>query len=122
MAVTLLTFLTRKDGLTAAEFQDHFESKYVPLLKEKLGSNYPAHTTRKYVKRLSDGGAAVIAGRDSDFTYDVLFEAEFLDKDSFETYLKAYNDDVVKAIGEEETKFSDPTKTRAVVLSGSIRD
>jgi hypothetical protein len=89
MSFRFLLFITRKPTLTPAEFQSHWDTKHVELLKSIAGDAFPLTHTRHYIRRTahdSSWPAAVLVGTQEDFTYDGIAELVFPSEAAFQTF------------------------------------
>ncbi|OJD10604.1 hypothetical protein AJ78_08432 [Emergomyces pasteurianus Ep9510] len=114
---TAVIFVTRKPGISPAEFQDHWDNKHVPLLRRLTGPRFPLSHTRHYLKRDAAPPAYAITalvGDPTDITYDGFAVITFESEAAFQEFLPImYHPEVI----EDEKKFVDLTKSKAVALS-----
>jgi hypothetical protein len=97
----LMSFLTKKEGMSMGEFIDYYENHHVPLIASL--APVPNGYKRNFVLRDNNLSA------DGDF--DVITEMFFEDREAFETWLaKMYAPDT--GVIEDEMRFLDRTKTR----------
>ncbi|KAI9708525.1 MAG: hypothetical protein M1820_003987 [Bogoriella megaspora] len=118
MTFNVWIFVWRKAGTTPEEFRTHYENSHVPLIKSLTGSLFPQSHIRHYVARGEDGTAPmVILGTPEDFTYDAFAELSFTDAAAFQQFFGVIGqgEPAVK-IAEDEEKFVQREKTRAVVV------
>ena len=120
MPYTLLLFTTRLPGTTPAAFRTHYESTHIPLLKSLAGAHFPRSHTRHYISR-SDSAphdAAVLIGTQADFDYDCFAKLVFDGEAGFQAFNGATigNESAMAKIKEDEAKFLDVARTRAVVV------
>lgn len=72
-----------------------------------------------YLDRSDDGDcpASVIMGTQDDFPHDAVAQMEFEDGAAFRKFIGNRKDpEVLRILEDDDSKFSDSTKTRAVVL------
>jgi len=108
----ILSYLTRRDGMTAEEFVDYYENHHVPLILSLAPP--PMVYKRHYVQRDD-----VLNIGDVDF--DVVTEQAFADRSAFETWMNAVT---VGAAGDrvaaDEARFLDRSRTRCCVVSDYV--
>ncbi|RMJ28727.1 hypothetical protein PHISP_00372 [Aspergillus sp. HF37] len=117
---TIVVFVTRKPGLSPATFQGHWENEHVPLLKRLSGSRFPQCHTRHYLERDAmspDCPVATLVGCSADFTYDGFAVVRFESRAAFEEFLPIMSS---AEVAEDEERFTDRAKLKAVVL-GDVR-
>ncbi|KAL2867519.1 EthD domain-containing protein [Aspergillus lucknowensis] len=126
MTFTIAVFVTRKPGLTPSDFRNHWENKHIPLLQRLGGSLFPLNHSRHYLAREEtvdgDGGycdfpVTPLVGESADFTYDGFAVVTFASESAFRGFLSVMISDEVQ---EDEERFTDREKMRAVVL-GEVR-
>lgn len=113
---TTIVFVTRKPGLSPAEFKDYYENTHVPLLQSLAGSLFPISHTRHYLARdLShpDHPPIVVYGAPEGFDYDVMVEVIFESQAALLEFRKVM---VLPEVLADEDRFTDPRKLRAVVM------
>jgi hypothetical protein len=121
MPFIVLLFFSRKAGISPEDFKAHFEKNHIPLIQSLAGNAFPVKHTRMYITREADANgdypAQVIMGKQEDFDYDAIAQMEFEDAAAFYSFIGSRKDkDILRALEEDDEKFSDPTKTKAVVL------
>ncbi|KAB8067925.1 EthD domain-containing protein [Aspergillus leporis] len=122
MVFKALMFVTRKSGITPAEFKTHYETVHIPLIKGLAGSAFPLSHRRLYLARSPSSGedtfpAAVLLGSQEDFSYDAIVELTFKDEAAFKHFFARRQEPGTKElIDVDEEKFLDATKFKAVVL------
>lgn len=119
MSYSIIALIQRKPTATPKEFQDHFETNEVPVLKRIGGEDFPLAHTRIYLDRAEDGDhlANVLVGKDSDFPFDAVVLMEFEDKAHADRFFdKAHAPDHLKTF-EIHPLMPDRTKSRGVVVS-----
>jgi len=126
MVFKVLLFAYRKPGLSPTDFRNHLEGTHMDLLKRLFGAAFPISHIRRYIHRseTDQSGdaqhhhpATVLAGDQSDFEYDVISELTFESEDAFKEFFAKYqSEEIAAAIGEDEERFLDSGKLRAVVL------
>lgn len=113
---TIVVFLTRKPGLSPAEFKDHYENKHVPLLHSLGGPTFPLSHTRHYLARdpsNPEHPPIVVWGNPEGFDYDAFVEVTFESEAALREFQKVM---VSPEVLEDEDRFTDRTKLRAVVM------
>lgn len=111
---TLVVFVTRKPGLSPAEFKDHYENKHVPLLQSLAGPTFPISHTRHYLARDSvnpEHPPVFVYGDSEAFTYDAIVEVRFENQAGLQEFQKTM---LSPEVLEDEDRFTDRTKLRAV--------
>ncbi|OAA50706.1 Dimeric alpha-beta barrel [Cordyceps fumosorosea ARSEF 2679] len=128
MVFKVLLFAHRKPGLSPTEFRDYLESTHIPLLRRLLSATFPTSHARRYIHRGdavdSDGvyPATVLLGSQADFQCDVISELTFENGEAFQAFFAEYQSDKVAAeLKEDEARFLDAEKLRAVVI-GEVRE
>ncbi|KAI1752692.1 EthD domain-containing protein [Xylaria castorea] len=133
MPYFIMTFLTRKSGVTPEQFRDYYTGSHLPMFRQLVGSHFPVRHTQRYIHRTEARGdskntrrnrstpASILVGDQSDFDYDVIATMEFKDAATF----KAHHDfvqqrDILSKITDDEKRFLDRSQTRAVVLGEII--
>ncbi|KAF4429529.1 hypothetical protein CFRS1_v014513 [Colletotrichum fructicola] len=92
MSYRMLIFLHRKEGLSHAEFKDHYENVHVPLTKELTGSLFPMLHSRRYIARSPDDGKPmVLAGAKGEDEADAVVEVAFKDEAAAQAFFAATN-------------------------------
>lgn len=117
---TIVVFVTRKPGLSPAQFRDHWENTHVPLIRRLGGRSFPVNHTRHYLHRdetRSDYPISPLVGGPGDFTYDGFAVVSFASREAFEEFLPVMTSPEVL---EDEERFTDREKMKAVVL-GDVR-
>jgi hypothetical protein len=103
-------FLTKKDGLSMAEFIDYYENKHVPLICSL--APVPAVYKRRYLA----GGKLTAEGGEVDF--DVMTELAFADRQAFDEWMaELAKPGVGVRVVEDEEKFLNRARTRAYVIN-----
>ena len=118
MTFNVWIFAWRKAGTTPEQFRSHYENSHVPLIKSLTGSLFPQTHIRHYLARSEDGTAPmVLVGTLDDFTYDAFAELSFIDAAAFQQFFGVVGQGEPAAkIAEDEEKFLQREKTRAVVV------
>jgi hypothetical protein len=137
MPYVVLLFFGHKEGTTPAAFRSYFETQHLPLIKSMAVSSFPTTHTRLYIHRsecdsnssspssessefgekVFDFPASVLMGKQEDFDYDAIAQLEFDDAAVFHAFIGQRKDPyILRRLEEDDEKFSDPRKTRAVVL------
>lgn len=110
----ILSFLTRKDGLGAAEFADYYESRHIPFI---LGlAPAPPVYTRRYVTR-----GAELDAENGSVDFDVVTEVGFPDREAFLAWMAAVSKPGVgERVAEDEARFLDRSRTRSYVVDERV--
>jgi hypothetical protein len=137
MPLTVLLFYTRLPELAFADFKEHMENVYLPLLKKTFGCHQPTQIRTQYVEVVSSGagdrlGAAtasktrnppdapvVLVGSPSDLTWDAMCEMTFQDELQLQQCLAIANSEEGQPIKEDEERFSQPDQLRVVLMGQS---
>ncbi|KAE8422581.1 EthD domain-containing protein [Aspergillus pseudocaelatus] len=115
---TIVVFVTRKPDLSPDAFQDYWEKHHVPLLRRLGGPRFPRSHIRHYLKRDAQAPgflADVLVGEPSDFTYDAFAIINFESEAAFQEFVPVMS---TPEVSEDEDRFTDRAKMRAVVLGG----
>jgi hypothetical protein len=84
MPFTIAAFVTRKDGISPADFQTAYDTTHLPLLKNAVGDAYPQSVTRWYVKRAKSDPEGLkplsFTGSEETFGYDLISYLTFEDE------------------------------------------
>jgi hypothetical protein len=115
--IKMIVFNKKKDGLTAAEYRDHYENVHAPLIRS-LFPTVGAYR-RNYVDRdrtaLTERNAR-IAGAQTDF--DSVTEAFFADWAAFEAFRDRNAEPDVRArVLADEAEFLDPSAVRRYIVT-----
>lgn len=116
MPFTIVVFVTRKAGISLADFKEHWEKCHIPLLRSLSGTSFPSRHTRHYILRNETDGendAMVLVGKPNDFTYDGFAVVEFENECAFKTFLPVMSS---QEVGDDEERFTDRAKMRCVAL------
>jgi hypothetical protein len=109
--VKFIFLLSRKPGLTDEQFREYYETKHAPLAVKLFPffSDY----RRNYFRRgeLHDFVTPDVV----EVNFDVVTEMTFESEEGYKRMVDAYADPAVaKQIADDEEKFIDRTKTRAI--------
>ncbi|OJJ56560.1 hypothetical protein ASPSYDRAFT_33641 [Aspergillus sydowii CBS 593.65] len=141
MTYTIFAVLYRRPGLTPAQFKSYYETTHVPLVREVTGSHFPTVYKRSYLPRAHIHGQSgiddtnadtdaeadtsntaypnttTLAGRPSEFQFDVITEMVFEDETHFRAFQVAIdrNNDRVKA---DEAMLFDTSKINVAKIDG----
>jgi hypothetical protein len=105
MTYTIFMLVSRKPGMTLAEFTHHYENIHIPLALDILGDSAPVRHTRYYLKRTEASASAagdpiaadapgveppplVFVGAATSIDYDCISIVEFDD----EAHLAKFNE------------------------------
>ncbi|KAI8196649.1 Alkaline ceramidase YDC1 [Colletotrichum sp. SAR 10_70] len=115
----MLIFLHRKEGLSHAEFKDHYENVHVPLTKELTGSLFPMLHSRRYIERsLDDGKAMVLAGAKGEDEADAVVEVAFKDEAAAQAFFAATNSgEAMERLKKDNEQFLNWEKLRILKIS-----
>jgi hypothetical protein len=126
MPCTLVTLISRKEGMTLAEFKEHMESRFVPLMKEVCGPLHPVTWTRRYIAHTANdeqrkegplGLPAFLIGHDQDIGWDSFSEMTFQDELHLQQYFALINEEEpAEKLLAEEAKFSDTQKLKFILM------
>lgn len=126
MPYAFVQLVSRKEGLTLAEFKDHFENKFAPLMKEICGPLFPLTWVRRYIAQEANeeqkkpgpmGLPALLIGRHEDIGWDSFSEMTFQDELHFQQYFALINEqEPAEKLLAEEKKFSDINKLKFIVM------
>lgn len=136
MPYRILIFVTRKEGITPAQFRQHLEDEHIPKFVKTIAPHAPLEVTCHYLARVESGsgerigatnasrknaeGSApvVLIGTPADFTWDALCEVKFRDELHFQQYFARLNEpEIAEKLGEDE--FADPAQSKVVVVGGT---
>ncbi len=103
-----VVLISRKPGLSRAQFVQHYETSHVPLVKEVFAgliTDYRRNFVQLEGAILGDAAAAT--------DFDSVTEISYKDRASYDRMLDLhFNTDVGTRIAADEAKFLDSTKTR----------
>jgi hypothetical protein len=134
MAHTVLLFYTRRPDFTPAQFREHMESKYFPIVKEVMGPHVPVTTTVRYVERCGSGfgdklGAALaskhrndenapvlLVGYPKDLGWDAMVEMSFKDDLHLMQGYAATNSAEGQRLRDAEEEFTVPEAMKVVLM------
>jgi hypothetical protein len=110
----MLSYLVKREGMSADEFIDYYENHHVPLILSLAPP--PEVYKRHYLQR----GDALNLG-EGDIDFDVVTEQQFADRAAFTSWIEAVtagaNGDLVAA---DEARFLQRSRTRACVVSDYV--
>jgi len=121
MPLTVIIYATRKQGMTPADFKQHYEESHVPLVKSIAGNHFPKSHTRFYVQRTHTGDpndktneaypATVFVGGQEAFDYDAYAELVFEDMPALQQFMGCCMEpEAAKKIAADEEKFLERSK------------
>ncbi|KAI8236629.1 Alkaline ceramidase YDC1 [Colletotrichum sp. SAR 10_99] len=115
----MLIFLHRKEGLSHAEFKDHYENVHVPLTKELTGSLFPMLHSRRYIQRSpEDGKPMVLAGAKGEDEADAVVEVAFKDEAAAQAFFAATNSgEAMERLKKDNEQFLNWEKLRILKIS-----
>lgn len=121
MAYRLLLFLYRKDGITHAEFRDHYEYIHIPLTRELTGSLFPSLHSRRYIERSPDGEPNVLVGNKSGDECDAVVEVAFRDEEAAQAFFAATNNgEIEERLRKDIAQFLNRERMRVVKIGESF--
>jgi hypothetical protein len=134
MALTILMFYTRRPDFTPAQFREHMETKYLPIVKEVMGHHIPESITLRYVERCGSGfgdklGATLtskyrndpdmpvlLVGYPKDLGWDAMVEMTFKDDLHLMQSYAATNSAEGQRIRDAEEEFTMPEAMKVVLI------
>jgi EthD domain len=109
--LNLLSYLSKREGMTNEEFVDYYENHHVPLILSLTAP--PPVYKRHYVRR---GDSANIGEGAIDF--DVVTEQAWADRDAFHAWLAAVTTGSAgRRVSTDEARFLDRSRTRCTVVT-----
>jgi hypothetical protein len=106
----LLSYLVKREGMSAGEFLDYYENHHVPLILSLAPP--PEVYKRHYLKR----GEPVNIG-EADIDWDVVTEQEFADRAAFDSWIAAVTaGDAGERVAADEARFLNRERTRSCVV------
>jgi len=111
----VISFLTKKDGLTFSEFRDYYENHHIPLVLSIAAT--PVLYKRRYIDRNDTLGNA-----SPSIDFDVMTELVFKDESAFK---KAWMEPLTRSershlIAADEENFLDRKCTRAYTFDEHV--
>ena len=119
MTYNVWIFFSRKAGTTPAAFRSQYETIHIPLIKSFTGPSFPQSHTSHYIARTEPDSDTpmVLVGTPEDFTYDLIVELVFADEAASKHFFGIVSQGEANVkICENEDKFLDRAKTRAMVV------
>ncbi|KAF2024754.1 hypothetical protein EK21DRAFT_117453 [Setomelanomma holmii] len=124
---TVVLFVTREPSLTLEEFQEYYETKHIPLAYSLTKDVWPTSFHRHYFARINRkgfGGPAnpdrpplTLRGDLNGLDCDCIAEMKFPSEHAFQKFYKRiYEKEIAASLAEDEVKFLQKGKTRAVVV------
>jgi hypothetical protein len=108
--VTFILMLKRKQGMTTAQFREHYETFHVALAKKYLGHlfvDYQRHYPELTLGFEADGKPFPIG----DQQYDVITKVDFKDRADFEEFQRlCASPEIRKELAADGDKFVDRTR------------
>ena len=135
MPFTILLFLYRNPNLSPSAFKAHYETTLIPLLRSIAGDTFPTSHTRRYIRRSEPNpdepeaeeginakySITVLLGKQTDFEYDAFAELIFDDEVAFKSFMAVVGkNENAKKLAEDEEKFLDRSRMKAVVVGETI--
>jgi EthD domain len=106
----VLSFLSKREDIDTQAFIDYYENNHVPLVLSLATT--PAVYKRNYLVRGDE------FNREDDTTdFDVVTELVFFDRDGFVAWIEDLS---VEAIGTDEERFLNRSRTRAYVIEERV--
>ena len=110
----LLSYLVKRDGMSAEEFLDYYENHHVPLILSLAPP--PEVYKRHYLQR----GEPVNVG-EAEIDWDVVTEQEFADREAFDSWIAAVTaGDAGKSVAADEARFLNRARTRSCVVTDFV--
>jgi hypothetical protein len=110
----LLSYLTKRPGMSTDDFIDYYENHHVPLILSLAPT--PVVYKRRYLLR---GVPTNVA--DSEIDFDVVTELAFPDRDAYTSWLQALTDgDSGTRVAADEEKFLDRSRTRSCAVEDHV--
>jgi uncharacterized protein (TIGR02118 family) len=106
----VFAYLSKKPSLDTQEFIDYYENHHVPLVL-RLATAPPVYK-RNYVLRGDE-----LNRQDDAIDFDVVTEIVFADRAAFDDWIAKLG---VEAIGADEERFLDRSRTRACVVEEHV--
>jgi hypothetical protein len=111
----LLGYLTKRDGMSTADFIDHYENRHVPLILSL--ATEPLVYKRHYLVR----DTATNAGGGAAIDFDVVTELGFADRDAYTAWLQALTEgDSGARVAADEERFLDRSRTRSCAVEDHV--
>jgi EthD domain len=107
----VFAYLTGREGLGTQELIDYYEDQHVPLVLS-LVSDPPLVYKRNYLVRGDEFNR-----EDDTIDFDIITELVFPDRNGFVKWIEELS---VDAIGTDEGKFLDRSRTRAYVIEERV--
>lgn len=123
MAYRMLLYLHRKEGISHAEFKDHYEYIHIPLTRELTGSLFPSLHARRYIARApaEDGSGdapVVLVGDKTADECDAVVEVAFKDEEAAQAFFAATNSgEVGERLRKDNEQFLDWSKLKIMRIS-----
>jgi hypothetical protein len=106
----MLSYLVKREGMSADEFVDYYENHHVPLILSLAPP--PAVYKRHYLQR----GDAFNLG-EATIDFDVVTEQQFEDRTAFQSWIEAVTSgDNGDRVAADEARFLERSQTRASVV------
>jgi uncharacterized protein (TIGR02118 family) len=106
----VFAFLTKREDIETQAFIEYYENNHVPLVLSLAPT--PTVYKRNYLVRGDDFNR-----EDDTIDFDVVTELAFPDRDAFVAWIEKLS---VEAIGTDEQKFLDRSRTRAYVIEEHV--
>jgi hypothetical protein len=110
----MLSYLVKREGMSADEFVDYYENHHVPLILSLAPP--PVVYKRHYLQR----GDVLNLG-EADIDFDVVTEQQFADRAAFQSWIDAVTTgDNGKRVAADEARFLERSRTRSCVVSDYV--
>ena len=107
----LMSYLSKREGMTTEEFIDYYENHHVPLI---LSLTPPPPVYRRHYLQRGDG---VNIGEGA-IDFDVVTEQAWTDRESFHAWMAAVTTGSAgERVNADEARFLDRPRTRCTVVT-----
>ncbi|KAK4175368.1 EthD domain-containing protein [Triangularia setosa] len=113
---SIIIFVNRKSNISPEQFKDHWENTHVPLLQSLAGPRFPLSHIRHYLARDSANSTYplnLLVGKPQDINFDAFAVVTFASEEAFRDFIPTMS---LPEVAEDEDRFTDREKMRAVVL------
>ncbi|KAJ4400711.1 hypothetical protein N0V91_008452 [Didymella pomorum] len=122
MALAILMFYARRPDFTPAQFREHIESKYLPIVKKVMGPHIPVMTTLRLGATLAskyrndENAPVLLVGYPKDLEWDVMVEMSFKDDLHLMQGYAATNSAEGQRIRDVKEEFTVPDAMKVVLM------
>ncbi|KAI9667700.1 MAG: hypothetical protein M1821_000517 [Bathelium mastoideum] len=118
MPFNILLFVTRKPGITPAQFEEHYEKHHVQMIMEMAGDTVFKYHKRQYTTLNEKESPLVLFGDKSVLNYDCIADLEFESEAAFQKFYDVMNtkENTTKR-NEDEDGFIDRSQLKYLVVS-----